>query len=138
MRYLPDSTSRTNGQLREVCWGMMFYRVVLATLFLSIFLQPAPQQHSCESALLCLAVTTIIPDTPHLLRDSQAPPFPHYLAHAVMALWKQQTCWDSPEFTIGCRLTSVSGRFEADGCVPECLEAGLNSPPLITSEQGIL
>jgi hypothetical protein len=36
----------------------MFYRVVLAAALLSIFLQPAPQLHSCESALLCLAFTT--------------------------------------------------------------------------------
>jgi len=36
----------------------MFYRVVLAAALLSIFLQPAPQRHSCDSALLCLAFTT--------------------------------------------------------------------------------
>ena len=80
MRYLPDSTSRTDGQLRPVCREMMYYRVILAALFPFIFLQSAPQQHSCESALLCLAVTTI-PDTPHLLRDSQAP-----LSHTTLRM----------------------------------------------------
>ena len=58
MRYLPDSTSRTDEQLRQVWRGMMFHRVVLAAVLLYIFLQPAPQLHSCESTLLCLAFTT--------------------------------------------------------------------------------
>jgi hypothetical protein len=52
VRYLPDSTSRTDGQLRQVWRGMMFYRVVLAAVFLSIF---PSLGHSCELALPCLA-----------------------------------------------------------------------------------
>ena len=42
MRYLPDSTSRTDGQSRQVCSGMMFYRVVLAAFLVSLSFQPAP------------------------------------------------------------------------------------------------
>jgi hypothetical protein len=42
--------------LRQVWRGMMFYRVVLAAVFLSIF---PSLGHSCELALLCLAFTHI-------------------------------------------------------------------------------
>ena len=55
----------------------MFYRVVLAAVFLSIFPQPG---HSCESALLCLAFTNIS-GIPHLLRDNQAP-----LSHTTLRI----------------------------------------------------
>jgi len=55
-----------------------------------------------------------------------------------MALGKQQTCWDCPEFTVDCLLTNVGRQLEAGGCVLECCEAGISSPALITGEQGIL
>jgi hypothetical protein len=38
---------------------MMFYQVVLTTFILSLSFQTAPQRHSCESALLGFAITTI-------------------------------------------------------------------------------
>jgi hypothetical protein len=55
-----------------------------------------------------------------------------------MALGKQQTCWDSPEFTRDCLLTNVGRQLEADGCVLEYCEAEVSSPPLTTREQRIL
>jgi len=41
-----------------------------------------------------------------------------------MAQGTQQTCWDSPKFTIDCVLANVSTQLEADGCVLERLEGG--------------
>jgi len=55
-----------------------------------------------------------------------------------MALGKQQTCWDSPEFTRDCLLTNVGRQLEADGCVLEYCEDEVSSPPLTTREQRIL
>ena len=41
-----------------------------------------------------------------------------------MAIGTQQTCVDSPEFTIDCMLSNESRQLEADGCVLERVEAG--------------